>query len=294
MKNQKYARIQNIVVCVSLVILAGMVSGSYPLGAQELPERNWSLWFGGGALLDTVYPGSDTLLINPIPYIQAEYTTRYLDFFAGVEDGIGVRVKESSYTGLSLAVAINPLGVKRDPNLKNREDFVLNDADEVKQFLEGTPTIESTIELFGTVALELPFGKVSSTASFIPISADYKDAGISDKDYNGLMVSLDVETGFPLTPQIFLQAAAGATWMNDEYAEAFHGIVYPTKSLKVFNAQSGMSDAHTSVALVSFFTEHIGALLYGSATQLLGDAADSPLTKEEFQPQVAAVVFYSF
>jgi outer membrane scaffolding protein for murein synthesis (MipA/OmpV family) len=294
MKNQKYARIQKIVMCVSLVIVAGTIAGPYPLGAQGLPERDWSLWLGGGALLDTVYPGSDELLVNPIPYIQAEYTTRYFDFFAGMEDGIGVRMKESDYTGLSLAVAINPLGTKRDPNLKNSEDFVLNDADEVKEFLEGTPKIESAIKLFGTVALDLPFGKVSSTATFLPISADYKDAGISDKNYDGLTVSLDVETGLPLTPQIFLQAEAGATWMNDKYAEAFHGVVYPTKTLKIFNAKSGMSDAHASVAVVTFITEHIGALVHGSATRLLGDAADSPLTKEEFQPQVAAVVFYSF
>lgn len=294
MKNQKYARIQKIVVCVSFVILAGMITGPYPLSAQSLPERNWSLWLGGGALLEPVYPGSDTLLVQPIPYIQAEYMTRYLDFLAGVEDGIGIRLKESDYTGLSFSVAINPLGVDRDPNLKNSKDFVLNNADDVKEFLKGTPKIESAIELFGKVALELPFGKVSSTATFYPINADYKDASRVHKDYNGLTVSLDVETGFPLTPQIFLQAEVGATWMNDEYAEAFHGVVYPTKTLKVFNAQSGISDIHTSVALVSFFTEHIGALVSGSATQLLGDAADSPLTKEEFQPQVAAIVFYSF
>jgi outer membrane scaffolding protein for murein synthesis (MipA/OmpV family) len=235
MRNQQYARIQKVVVCVSLIILASMVADPHSSGAQGLQGRNWSLWLGGGALLDTVYPGSDTLLSNPAPYIQAEYTTRYVDFFAGVEDGIGIKLKAPDYTDLSLAVAINPLGTERDPKLKKSEDFVLKDADKVKKFLEGTPKIESAVELFGTIALELPFAEVSSTATFLPIKADYKDAGISDTDYNGLTVSLDVETGFPLTPQLFLQGAIGATWMNDEYAEAFHGVAYPTKTLKTLS-----------------------------------------------------------
>ena len=92
---------------------------------------------------------------------------------------------------------------------------------------------------------------MSSTATFFPVEADYDDASLSDKDYGGITVSVDFETGLPLTPQIFLQGGAGVTWMNDEYAEAFHGVLYPTTKLKTFKAKSGISDVHASVVLVS-------------------------------------------
>ncbi len=126
-----------------------------------------------------VYPGSDTLYVKPIPYIDAEYTTRYIDFLAGVEDGIGLRVKAPDHSDVSLTLAINPLGVKRDPKLKAVEDFILHDADEIKQFLGGTPTVESPLELFGTIKLDLSFAKVSSTVTFLPITVDYKQADLA-------------------------------------------------------------------------------------------------------------------
>jgi outer membrane protein len=298
MKNRKCSNIQKLWVCLCLVALTVVVPGFQSLDAQELSQRNWSLWLGGGALMEPVYSGSDKLLANPIPFIQAEYTTPYMDFFAGMENGIGVTLKETEFTGLNLTIGISPVGLllekRRDPDLDKVENFVLDGADELKEFLQGTPTLKNTIEVFGTVGLELPFGKVSSTATFFPVKADYDDASLSDKDYDGITVSIDFETGLPLTPQIFLQGGSGVTWMNEKYAEAFHGVLYPTTRLDVFKAKSGVSDVHASVVLVSFFTEHVGALVIGSVTLLLDDAADSPLTKEEFQPQMGAVVFYNF
>jgi MipA family protein len=297
MRTQKYAymfKVMKIIMGINIMILAGNVVDVQSLWAQELPERKWTLWLGAGSWSEPVYSGSNVLSIMPMPYIQAEYRTNFVDIFAGIKDGIGLRLKAPEYSDMSLAVAIDPFGTKRGPHLKQMQDFILNDADTIKKFLEGTPTVTSPIDVLGTVGVDLPFGKVSSTVTFFPITADYKDASRLDQDYNGLTVRLDFEAGFPLTPQLFLQGKLGTTWMNNDYAVAFHGVAYPTTVLNSFHAHSGMNDVHASVTGVSFFTAHLGAFVYGSVTRLLGDAADSPLTKQAFQPGIATFIFYKF
>lgn len=292
MGTQRYMRIMKIVIAINMIILVVIATHAQPAQVGELSPTQ-TLWLGTGTLFNPAYPGSDELLVKVVPYVKAEYSTHYFDFFAGVEDGIGVWVKAPDLSDLSLSVAINPLGVRRDPKLTQIGDVVLRDADQVKRFLDGTPTVKSPVELFGRLALSVPFGTVSSTVSFLPITADYPQANLSDKNYTGLTVSADVETNVPLTPQVFLRGSLGATWMNKDYTEAFFGVAYPTTSLKTFTTGDS-NDVHASFAVVSFFTDHIGVIVSGSASLLLGDAADSPLTKRAFQPEIAALVFYRF
>jgi outer membrane scaffolding protein for murein synthesis (MipA/OmpV family) len=293
MRNQYTFTARTLRHCLCAIVLTGMLFGVPLTEAQQLPVRHWSLWLGGGGLMEPVYPGSDALYASPVPFAQAEYTLGFVDLFAGMTDGIGVRLKEPEFAGLSVSLAVNPLGNKRDPKLKNVEKFMLTDVDEVKDVLQDTPKVTNVVEVFGTVEVEvLPFATLSSTVSYLPTKADY--ASYSDKTYDGITASVDVEAGLPLTPQIFLQGDAGVTWMNDDYAEAFHGVAYPTPKLKRFTAKNGVSDVHGSLTLVSFFSEHIGALAFGGGTLLLGDAADSPLTKDAFQPQVGIMAFYNF
>lgn len=82
--------------------------------------------------------------------------------------------------------------------------------------------------------------------------------------------------------------------MNDDYAEAFHSVLYPTPQLEVFKAKAGLSDVHGTLGARYVFSNHFGGMLLFTGEQLLGDAADSPLTKQEFQPDVVAILSYSF
>ena len=295
MNNQHISTTYTVRLWAGIFIITGLLFGASLAGAQQMPERHWSLWLGGGGLTEPVYPGSDALYLSPVPFIQAEYTLGSFDLFAGMIDGIGVRFHVPDFAGFSLSLAVNPLGHKRDPELKDVKKFMLKNVDDVKNMLKGTPTVTNAVEVFGTLAVEvLPFATISSTVSYLPTKADYTSKAYSDKDYDGMTVSVDVQAGYPLMPQMFLQGEAGVTWMNDAYAEAFHGVVYPTSKLKRFIAENGVSDVYGSLTLINFFTEHVGVLAVGSGTLLLGDAADSPLTKETFQPQVGLIAFYNF
>ncbi len=132
------------------------------------------------------------------------------------------------------------------------------------------------------------------SVNWLPINAEYDEPGISDDEYHGLKISIDYAIGGQLYPKLFAFATVGTSWMNDDYAEAFHSVLYPTAELEVFEAKAGLSDIHGTLDARYAFSNHIGGMLLLSGEQLLGDAADSPLTKQEFQPDVVAILSYSF
>jgi outer membrane scaffolding protein for murein synthesis (MipA/OmpV family) len=294
MKNQKNRSVQIILIIVGVVVFVSRFIIFNPITAQGFQQSNWLLRTGAGVFTDSIYPGSDVLFVKPIPYIWTEYKMRYFDFFAGIDDGIGFNIKRPDSNNFGITIGINPLGTKRDPDLKDSEDYLGKEADEIKELLADTPKIESEFDLFGTVYFGLPMGRVASTVTFYPIKVEYENDLFSDRKYNGLTVGMDYESELSLLSRIFIETDIGLTWMNDEYAEAFHSVICQTNNLKAFKAQDGIRDIHASISLIAFLTEHVGVLLYGSGLQLLGDAADSPLTKKDFQPKMYAALFYNF
>jgi outer membrane scaffolding protein for murein synthesis (MipA/OmpV family) len=140
----------------------------------------------------------------------------------------------------------------------------------------------------------LPVGELSATANYVPIETDYDEAGRKDETYHGVLIEAGWGMEMPLNPRMLLETSIGATWMDAEYAEAYHSVLYQTTQLNEFNAESGIRDVNASFTLLYLLTDHLGTGVFGSATQLLGDAADSPLTKQEFQGEAGFAVFYSF
>ena len=285
-------------------LIACMMICGVALGGDEFTEPVSKTWIGVGGMMKPVYPGSKEYIVSYIPYVEAEFSTRYFEFFAGWENGIGGRFKVPTGGCLSFSAAVNPLGLVRDPALKdfhdilldgnNIDNFMVGDSDSLKSLLEDTPKVESDLELIAKIVWESSFCQVSSTVTFLPIDADYEDPGVPDRKYDGVTVSLDIEREIELSPRTVLNAGVGGTWMNDGYAEALHGVLYPTQRLKRFDAGRGISDVHMDLALVSFMTEHTGVLIYGGVSRLLGDAARSPITTRCFQGQLCLMLFYAF
>lgn len=126
---------------------------------------------------------------------------------------------------------------------------------------------------------------------YAPAKADYAEVGRPDQKYHGLLV--DINVLIP-TYRILLNADIGTTWMNGEYAAAFHSVHYPTATLEEFHAGSGFRDVHTNFGLSYFITPRVGITVQGGVLKLLGDAADSPLAKNDVQPQVSLMLLYHF
>jgi outer membrane scaffolding protein for murein synthesis (MipA/OmpV family) len=260
------------------VLLLGASAGF----AQEA-EPGWFCELGAGTRYMPVYSGSDEMKVMPFPLFNIEYNSEYVSVFLGAFDGLGIRLKDQLDARYSLAVGVN-MGDERD-----------NDADHVEDVLEGTATLENPVKLFATLEVMTPIGQLSSSLEYLPIDAKYDERGVPDEEYNGMKANLEYMIGFPFfNNKVFAIATVGTTWINNEYADAHHSVLYPTTELEAFDAQSGFSDVHGSAGALISLSKSIETIVMFDWTQLLGDAANSPLTKREFQPGVTAMVSYKF
>jgi len=271
---------KHIVRKICMMMFIGMLMPSLGF-ARDNQERPWSLTLGAGAQMNSVYSGSDELNVHPFPYIAAEYKMTYLDLFiAGNEAGLKLKTPAIPGSNVSFGVKV---GQSRD-----------HDEEAVKDILTGTAELENSVQRFAKLTWLSPVGQWSSSVYWLPTNAEYDEPGISDKEYHGVKISIDYAIGGQLHPKLFAFAKVGTSWMNADYAEAFHSVLYPTPQLEVFKAKAGLSDVHGTLGARYVFNNHIGGMLLFTGEQLLGDAADSPLTKQEFQPDVVAILSYSF
>jgi outer membrane scaffolding protein for murein synthesis (MipA/OmpV family) len=263
-----------------MMMIVGMLTPSLVF-AQDNQERHWSLTLGAGAAMSPVYSGSDEFNVFPLPYIGAEYKMTYLDLFIAGDEA-GLRLKTAALPGSNVSFGVK-LGQNRD-----------HDDEAVEDILAGTAKLENIVQGFAKLTWLSSVGQWSSSVNWLPTNAEYDEPGISDEEYHGLKISIDYTIGGQLHPKLFAFATVGTSWMNDDYAEAFHGVLYPTPQLEVFKAQAGLRDVHGTLGARYVFSTHIGGMLLVTGEQLLADAADSPLTKQEFQPGVVAMMSYSF
>jgi hypothetical protein len=200
-------------------------------------------------------------------------------------NGVGVTLKPISDSGVNLSAGVG-LPQKRNTSEKNGNDV---------DILKGTPELNSDYHVFGTLEVPLQgFGTLSSGIKYVPIEAAYDQEGNPAEEYDAVLVEAKWSNMWRIHQQIRFSAQIGASWMNDEYAEAFYSIRYPTQQLDVFAAGSGVSDIDSLVAVLYMLNRNIGMRVFAGGSYLLDDAADSPLTQSTFQPFGGAFIFYNF
>jgi outer membrane scaffolding protein for murein synthesis (MipA/OmpV family) len=89
----------------------------------------------------------------------------------------------------------------------------------------------------------------------------------------------------------------GSTWADAKHMESYFG-VSPAQSVRSgysrYEAESGFKSVGISVGAVYNISENWDVMLMVNADQLLGDAADSPITKEDFSVSTFSTVNYKF
>lgn len=270
------------VIHVSLItVVLVTMGGAMLVHASDhggMPERNWNVMLGAGGMYQSEYSGSDEMTLKPLPFVMAEYQTTSLDLFIrGNKAGVGFRFDDTIPLSFSA-------GAKIGEHNRDNDDMAI---------LEGTQSLDNSYELFGRVTLSTPLLDFTSNVRYVPISGDYDETARLDDDYNGLLLDVGVEKMWLKIP-FLIQLGSGVTWMNSDYARANYGVGYQTELLSAFDTESGIRSAYMSANIIMFFSEHVGTALVAEGAYLLGDAADSPLTENEFQPKVGLFTFYRF
>jgi MipA family protein len=101
---------------------------------------------------------------------------------------------------------------------------------------------------------------------------------------NGALVTARGVYGTPLSESWRIDTALEGTWASDDYMSAYFGINSANAArsgLKQYNADAGFKDVAVGGTLTYIITESWSVSALATYTRLVGDAADSPVVKDQ-------------
>ena len=235
---------------------------------QSPEDESWNIELSGGLMYmyGPKYDGSDNYGSKVLPAASLEYKNGLI--FMGIMDGIGSYFLQGEDYKVGASIGY---GFGRD------------ESDDRKN-LRGMGDIDSGLE--ATLKGEYSFGPVELSGEVI--------AGTKD---HGTTAKIEVGTMLPVTEQLMVKISAGSTWADATHMESYFG-VSPAQSARSgyrrYEAESGFKSAGISVGVIYNITEEWDLMLMVNGDQLLGDAADSPITKEEFGVTTFSTLNYKF
>lgn len=235
-------------------------------GAGE--GSDWDIRIGLGARYDAKYEGSDEMKARALPLIDVTWKGLV---FLNPRDGLGVRV----YNDLGLTVSVG-IG------------YVFGRDESDSGDLRGMGDIDEAA--FANLKMEYDLGLAKS---YLRVS---KHLGGSDgtlvKVGVGGIVPLALITGRMKTKGMgggglrgpALQLGVSATWADGDYMESYFG-VNPVQSAASgyarYGAESGFKSVDFQVGVIYPFADNWAVNARSGYSSLLGDAAESPIVKDD-------------
>ena len=218
---------------------------------RKKTQGDWSIMLGGLTAVRPKYVGSDQYKVNGFPLINIKYkNTSFLNY----QEGLGINLLYAP--SFRVGIAFNYYGSRDE-----------NDSDQ----LQGLSDIDAGLNVgaFGNVS----FGKIYAK---LKIRQDISS------NHNGLIVSGRLGYKTSLTEKLRVNINIGTTFANEDYMNTYFGISNIQSSasgLSQFNAGSSIKDFEGGLNFIYPIYKNWTALTFTKYTQLLNDAASSPLVK---------------
>ncbi|MFY7962821.1 MAG: MipA/OmpV family protein [Elsteraceae bacterium] len=236
-------------------------------------KSGWSFSLGGGGGFGPKYEGSKKLEAGPTVIANAQWRSTGewgTTVFAGLDRGVGVAFgKEDSVTFGALLSTVNERRERDDSRLRGLGDVKLAAA--------------------GGVFVEVPVGPVS-------FRVDTQSA-LSGKA--GTAVNFGFGSSYPVTERLSIGASLGAAWADAEHMSTYFSITRAQAArsqagLKRFDAKAGFKSVTFGVDATYAFTPAWRLNLSAGVSNLIGDAARSPISERDLQPSVSLTLVRTF
>jgi outer membrane protein len=223
----------------------------------------WRVTAGAGVIYGPKYPGADTYRLRALPVIGASYGA----FFFGGDPGsggggIGMNLVRDSAWRFGVALAPGFGRARRESDHPS---------------LAGMGDIEraTRASVFGGYTWRRWLGGTARVSS-----------DIEGKD-QGTTIALDLNARWPLAERVFMSAGPGVTWADRDYTMTFFGT-------PAYEAGSGWNTVRFGVG--AGYRIDAGWSLGGRASlsRYVGDAADSPITRDRTPYGAALFASYRF
>lgn len=229
-------------------------------------KHGWNYEAGAIAMYGPAYQGSDKYQAMALPNLSVDYEDGL--FFANFFDGIGSYPIQGENYKLGAAMGF-AFGRDEKDDRKNLRGM-------------GDIDMSPTANLMG----EYGFGPIQVSGKLTQGNDDY-----------GMTAEAAIGTMFPATDNLMIMAKVGTVWANEDHMNSYFG-VSSAQSLRSgygsYQAESGIKSVGIDIGGFYALSDNIDLMVNISANQLVGDAADSPLAKEDFQPSVFTAISYKF
>ncbi|MCF8481066.1 MAG: MipA/OmpV family protein [Rhodospirillum sp.] len=241
------------------------------IGAAETPEEptsddwDWTLeaTLGAGVAAVPLYQGSDEYTAQPLPLVDVTYGP----FFAKVGEGIGLNVIDTPMVTAGASVTW-------------MQGY---DEDDTPAGIDGLDSAMGA-RLFVTGRYK---GAVATLAA---------TQAVTDTD-RGLLV--DAKLAYPIHPieRLTIIPSLGATWADERYMDGYFGVngsEAAASGLGRYEPSAGFKDIDFRLGASYRVTDSIGLIGMVGVTQLVGEAADSPLVEQRTLPFALVGLTYTF
>ncbi len=230
------------------------------------PGKNGGL-AGLAVIAGHEYPGSDERRLLVVPLLDYQWANGW---FAGVTNGLGFNFSNRPDRQYGLRVTAD-----------------LGRYEKRSRALRGMGDVEPSAEVGAF------FNHLFSRAFFASSSLRVG----SGEHHKGALLDLGAGYSSELAPRWRLGAGLAATLANADYLQSFFGITpaqSATSGYASYTPGAGLRDVRLNVSLTHRFNPRLGITAALSASTLLGDAKDSPLTRQQTAVNGILALSYAF
>lgn len=261
-------------------LLAGLVAflAISPAQAEDTKGFSGYLTLGGAMVPD--YEGSEDYQAAPFAAGKLAYDEYY------------VEARGSKLRANVMPAGVFPFGLELGPSLAYRfgRDDVKNDDVDALRDVDGTFAVGGFAKIYTNAVLD-----ESDQLGF-----DVEVLGGIGSDRDGTVITFGPSYSFSPWDSLRLGFNASATYASDRYNETYFGIDADNalrSGLPTYDADGGIKDLGLSVNATYMMTEHWAITGNAKITQLVGDAADSPIVDDAgsaTQGVVAVGIVFNF
>ena len=223
-------------------------------------DNGWNGYLAAGAVAVPDYEGSKDYQAAPLIAARLGYDSYYLEI-----QGLELRANLSPLSRWEFGPLVG---------LRSGRDDVENDR------VDALRDIDNTVEVGAFIKVSLY--ELVHPSDELAFGMDVK-TGTSD-DGKGTTVSLGPTYSFSPLERLRLGLGISATFADGDYTDTYFSIDDSDalrSGLSAFDAGGGLKDIGISLDAGYQLTEHWGIMGFVGYTQLVGDAADSPIVDDE-------------
>jgi MipA family protein len=235
------------------------------MGGPDGDDRSgkWEFVLGAGAIYGPTYEGAKDYETQPVPFFSISYGEKLSLGF----DGLSYEFYDNGSLSMTSKIGFG-FGRKEsdDPHLAGLGD------------IDGGASLG-----FGVNYEAGPMN------FFADLERDFGDA-------EGLVGKFGAEISQPVG-QVLLGAGVSATWADDNYMQSYFGVTSAqaaSSGLAQYEAGAGFKSAELELSATYMFAENWMLRGQVSVSEILGDAADSPIVQDTTQSSAAVFVAFKF